>query len=233
MAAARRPSFTEINAMNKEQLKKNLKDIIRELDQEKDAANANPVADEDSMASTDLLASILSEIKALRKEKLDLKKRVESLEEQSKTLADAAFQHQRFLETIDAAKRACNLIITGVPEEGVLTAPATGDKPAITATTDDEKVSLVLKKIKQDTKETVVEAKRLGKKHTGENSRPRPIKVITSTPQERNGVLNHAKDLKNAGNGFAKIFIKKDIHPIVRKELNRMKSAEYNEKQGL
>ena len=131
MAAARRPSFTEINAMNKEQLKKNLKDIIRELDQEKDAANANPVADEDSMASTDLLASILSEIKALRKEKLDLKKRVESLEEQSKTLADAAFQHQRFLETIDAAKRACNLIITGVPEEGVLTAPATGDNPPL------------------------------------------------------------------------------------------------------
>ena len=55
MAAARRPSFTEINAMNKEQLKKNLKDIIRELDQEKDAANANRLADEDSMAITDLL----------------------------------------------------------------------------------------------------------------------------------------------------------------------------------
>ena len=44
-------------------------------------------------------------------------------------------------------------------------------------------------------------------------------------------MLNHAKDLKNAGNGFTKIFIKKDIHPIVRKELNRMKSAEYNEKR--
>ena len=90
---------------------------------------------------------------------------------------------------------------------------------------------MIFKKIGLDINTEAVEVIRLGRKQTGPTARPRAVKVITSNPQQRKQVLDHSKNLKEAGNAFKKIYIKKDIHPVVRKELNRLKSLEYEEKQ--
>ena len=145
-----------------------------------------------------------------------------------KYLTDAILQHQRFLEAIDGQKRAENLIITGVPEESVL--KASGAEAAEIAETDSEKVSLVLKQIGHKDDTNVLNVVRLGKKYTGPNARPRPLKVITGNPQERKRVIDDAKKLKNVDERFKKIFIKKDIHPAVRKEQNRIRFVERERK---
>ena len=234
MSAGRRPSITEINNMNKDTLKKTLKGILKDLDKEAVHQEPNPLAEEDAANVTDLLSAILEEVKELRKEKLDLKKEVEGLKKQNQSLLDATFQHQRFLEAVDAEKRNHNLIVTGVPEgDFILPAVTEGpdQTPEVTAKTDQEKISLILDKTGQTENVTVVEVKRLGKKREGRNPRPRAIKVVTTTPEERKLVLENSKELKQAGNEFSKIYIKKDIHPAVRKELNRLRSVQSSEKQ--
>ena len=46
-----------------------------------------------------------------------LKADILKLKTDNTILTETLAQHQRFLEYIDSDKRACNLIITGVPEE--------------------------------------------------------------------------------------------------------------------
>ena len=65
----RRPSVTEINTMKKDQLQKCLKELIKELDQEKEVSDPNPLGDKDPATITQLLSSVLDEVKELRKEK--------------------------------------------------------------------------------------------------------------------------------------------------------------------
>ena len=90
--------------MNKDQLKKHLKDIIRDLNEEKSNPTPNILENEDSVTIIKLLTSILDGVNNLRQEKIQFKKRIEYLENQTKTLSEAVFQHQRFLEAIDSAK---------------------------------------------------------------------------------------------------------------------------------
>ena len=239
----RKPSLQEINSMNKDTLKKTLKEIIKNLNEEKEFPNLNPLSDTEAADISRLLNTILTEVTDLRKEKLVLKKEIDAvkkenlelkanqikLEGEQKYLTDAILQHQRFLEAIDGQKRAENLIITGVPEESVL--KASGAEAAETAETDSEKVSLVLKQIGHKDDTIVINVVRLGKKYTGPNARPRPLKVITGNPQERKRVIDDAKKLKNVDERFKKIFIKKDIHPAVRKEQNRIRFVEKEERQ--
>ena len=61
-------------------------------------------------------------------------------------------------------------------------------------------------------------------------TRPRPIKIVTSTPQERKKILEASKKLKNEDGIFKKIYLNKDIHPLIRKELNRIRWVEKQEK---
>ena len=58
--------------------------------------------------------------------------------------------------------------------------------------------------------------------------------IITFTckeNEERKRVIDDAKKLKNVDGRFKKIFIKKDIHPAVRKEQNRIRFVEREERQ--
>ena len=63
---------------------------------------------------------------------------------------------------------------------------------------------------------------RLGK---AQQDKIRPIKVILPTSNVRKPILDNTKNLKSAGEEFRKIFIKKDIHPGIRKEFNRLREA--------
>ena len=228
---SRRPSVTEVNRMNKDELKQSLKAILSDLNKEHETGHAADVITGDDAASiTQLLTAVLKEVKELRKEKASLKKEVDSLKEENQQLSNSVFQHQRFLESLDAEKRNKNLIVLGVAEDTNLTVLGTGGAPVVVADQDQTKVSLLLQKIGHKEDIDIVEITRLGKKSSRPNARPRPIKVVTSTPQERKAIIADAKKLKDAGAIFNKIYINKDIHPLVRKELNRIRKVEKDEK---
>ena len=59
---------------------------------------------------------------------------------------------------------------------------------------------------------------------------PRPLHVTVDTPQQREAIITTAKELKNAGAAFSRVYIKKDTHPVVRKEIGRLRQREKDEK---
>ena len=120
------------------------------------------------------LITILSEVKKLHAEKDSLNEEIQSLKSSNCILTVA--HQQRFLESLDAEKRACNLIATGVSENDDI---AFGDD---TASTDEEKVSLILNKTGHD-KANITSIQRLGQRREGINNRNRPLKVILDNPQ--------------------------------------------------
>ena len=46
---------------------------------------------------------------------------------------------------------------------------------------------------------------------------------------QREVIIEHARNLKRAGDSYLHVFIKKDIHPIVRKEIGRLRKREKDE----
>ena len=91
-------------------------------------------------------------------------------------------------------------------------------------------MALVIKKTGIEDNVNILKVSRLGKKPSGANSRPRAIKVVVSNTTERKRILEHTRNLKRAGDTFSKIYVKKDIHPLVRKELNRIHAVEREER---
>ena len=71
------------------------------------------------------------------------------------------------------------------------------------------------------------ELKRLGQVSA---NRSRPILLVVDSLQLRNAILEKAKHLKTAGPPFSSVYIKKDIHPAIRKELSRLRRREREEK---
>ena len=84
----RRPSVTGINTMKRDQLQNCLKDLIKELDQEKEVPDPNPLGNEDAATITQLLSSVLDEVKELRKEKKNLGQEVAKLKQENAALVN-------------------------------------------------------------------------------------------------------------------------------------------------
>ena len=61
--------------------------------------------------------------------------------------------------------------------------------------------------------------------------RKRPILVIMETKEAKDRVLDRAKHLKEAGDDYKMIYIKKDQHPSVRAEWRRLHDVEKAEKE--
>ena len=57
--------------------------------------------------------------------------------------------------------------------------------------------------------------------------------MLLTIPQKdmRSRILANAKNLKTAGEKFSRIYVKKDVHPGVRKEWQRLREAEAKEKE--
>ena len=198
--------------MNKENLKKTIKDLIKAL--------KNKEASENEESTQDKLNTILNEVKKFNEATQAMNEKLEQLSTENNQLVRTVQQQQRYLEMIDAEKRASNIIITGVPESETETS-ATLEADGEIADTDDSKVRMLLRKIGHQniaTKETM----RLGKIVQGKT---RAIKVVLADPVSRKKVLEDAKQLKQAGEKFSKIYIKKDIHPAVRKEFKRLQDV--------
>ena len=75
--------------------------------------------------------------------------------------------------------------------------------------------------------DALVEMSRIG---APANDKIHPIILKMSSKVQREKILKKAKNLKDAGPVYAKVYIRKDVHPATRREWKRLKDAEKNEK---
>ena len=111
------------------------------------------------------------------------------------------------------------MVITGLPE---------GSDEI--GTDDAAKLKTVLTKAKcpADIDSSAFTLRRLGLEGQARNIRP--LHVTVDTPKQREAITSAARELKNAGGSFARVYIKKDTHPAVRKEVGRLRQREREEK---
>lgn len=57
-----------------------------------------------------------------------------------------------------------------------------------------------------------------------------PILIAVENQNQRDKFLTLANNLKNAGAPFSTIYIKKDVHPVVRRESAKLRKREREEK---
>ena len=145
-----------------------------------------------------------------------INKKITSLESKVEKQADIIFKQQLFLEALDRKERAANLVILGVPDyEEVFDGE----------TSDESKLNKIWTKIGAGSVNAT--HRRLGQRNI---QRSRPILVTLQDKNERLNILDRARNLKTSGELFKKIYIKKDIHPSIRKEWERLRSVEKTEK---
>lgn len=204
------PSNEEINKMNKDVMKAALLKLIGDIQERQNNSKK--------------LDEILEMMRKRDNEVEGLTSRVDNLEKENKDLRETVNQQQRFMEMLDAEKRACNLIVMGVPES-----PKTLTVEGESAKTDNEKVKMVFKKVVDDDLD-IQSITRLGALDASDPEKCRPTKIVLASPAPRKDILDNTKKLKAAGDTFKKIFIKKDVHPFVRKELGRLRDATKREK---
>ena len=56
------------------------------------------------------------------------------------------------------------------------------------------------------------------------------MKIVLQNKEDRVKIMKNAAKLKDAGPSYAKIYLKKDQHPAVRKEMNRLHQVVRTEK---
>ena len=195
-------SQTDINKLTNPQLKKALSLI---LDSQRNESNE--------------VLTELREIKASIQEFSAVKAEVKNLSDQLGNALQVIHQQQLFLESIENRERRCNLVITGLPE----VADDVGRD-------DPEKLKMVLSKAKcpSDIDASSFALRRLGQPNEHQK---RPLLVICNSQQQRDKIIQTANELKRAGETYTRIYIKKDIHPAVRKEIGRLRKRAKEEEE--
>ena len=165
--------------------------------------------------------TLLQEIRSLKKELEQIKTIKNEVNSLSSKL-DQAFtiinQQQMFMESIDARERQRKIIVTGVSEDV--------DR---LENSDETKVKSILNEAGYTEPFEVSnwEIRRLGRE---DDRRKRPILIVVEDQTKRNAIIGKAKNLKEKPAPFSTIYIKKDVHPAVRKELARLRKREREEK---
>ena len=149
---------------------------------------------------------------------------VNKVKEENQQLREALMQHQRYLENLEAEKRSCNVVFLGVPENELTVTENGGTTTTIRE--EEEKLSRILH-VMQRGNVQIKEFQRLGKFYPGKN---RVILAKLQSKQDRDHLLENSTKLKATGGCFSSIYVKKDVHPLVRKELERLRKVEKREK---
>ena len=145
-------------------------------------------------------------------------------QEDLKKITMAVAEHQKYLESLEAQKRASNLIVTGIPETDMVV-------DGVSLSSDFERCAAVLRVVGED-RSIIKTVSRLGKAPTSSGEgRPRIIKVQLESSECRTRVLGNSKSLKDAGAPFSRVYIKKDTHPLVNREFQRLKKVTQEEKE--
>ena len=165
------------------------------------------------------LQEIKEEIKGLRplREEVDqLKEENRQIREELRQVFEILHQQQLFTESVERRDRQKHLIVTGLSED----ADDLGDS-------DQAKLGSVLRAAGCNVDVSGCDLQRLGQPDPAR--RRRPIKVTLQSARDRDSIVTCGKSLKGKGDSFKKVFLKKDTHPVVRKETNRLKNREFEE----
>lgn len=201
-------SAKEIEKLNKTQLTQALKTVVSNTSQQ----NPSDKKLDDILIG---INNIREEFQEFKTDKQALRQELENVKQENAELREALMHHQRYLESLEAEKRSSNIIVTGVKEQN-----------------DIGKDSTEVAKILEEIGVEGVEFKtvtRIGKVHPGQ-TRPRALKITLADPTKRKSILEKAKGLKDI-ESYSKVYINKDIHPLVHKELSRLRSVTHTEKE--
>lgn len=170
----------------------------------------------------ELINTLVNEMAELRRSVTapdsNINKRFVELQTQVDKQAEIIAKQQRYLETIDRKERERNLVITGVPDE---------DEALEGATTERNKLNKIWTEV--GSTDAVQSHRRLGTR--GDNNKRRAILVTVDSKEAKDRILTKASQLKQATREMNKIYIKKDVHPSIRKEWWRLRDAEKTEKE--
>ena len=216
----------DINKMKAPDVKKLLKKYASELQLFDEVLGGQEDGKEDGENTPLNLARLfckgIEEIKALKAQNEIIKAECagyQTLKNEYDILKETVQFQQRTLERLDAKERSTNVVLMGIEE----------DKELEGSTTDMEKCKKVFSQIECDA-ENVVEVKRLGKETDARKKRP--LLVVLNTSKNRDEVLTSSSKLKEkAPVVYKDIYIKKDLHPAVRREwgrLHEVKTTEQN-----
>ena len=123
-----------------------------------------------------------------------------------------------FLESLDGRDRRHNLIVTGVSED----VNELGNS-------DTEKISRIMEAAEWGEEDrSRWSIKRLGQR---DDRNKRPILITVNSQNQRDSILRKVKNQKNAQQLVTSVYIKKDVHPAVRKETARLRKREREEKE--
>ena len=208
--------LSELRKMQRHQLSKVNKDELIEsiLAAGQDDVGLSSIMDKfaEVIKEMDSLKALVSSPQSI------INKKIASLEIKVEKQSEIIFKQQLFLETLDRRERQANLVVLGVPDN---------DEDFDGVTSDENKLSKIWTKIGVDVAATY---RRLGRRTNQDNQRSRPLLVTLQDKSIRASILDRAKNLKTSGDSYRKIFIKKDIHPAVRKEWERLRNVEKTEK---
>ena len=141
----------------------------------------------------------LKKVEVLEKDVQELK---DTLSIQQKTIK----HQQSFIEFLANKDRRNNLIITGVPE-------AERDEEAVT-----DIFEIVVPEIRENLE---YEFKRLGDPAKARLPRPILLELLNDSKMKKDVILKNTKKLKENDQN-SNIFVKKDTHPVFRKEHSRL-----------
>ena len=165
--------------------------------------------------TADDLRKLVNEVRVENKVIQDENK---ALHGQFERLMSVVVSQQRQLERLEAKERSCNLVVIGLPENGI---------NMNEAKTDKEKLVKVFDKVCPGDEFTYT-TKRLGDPR--QDNSARPVLVTLPTEYKRREVLQNAQTM-SASESLNNLKLKKDQHPAIRKEWRRMFDSETNEKQ--
>lgn len=209
--------LSELKKMQRTQLGRLTKDDLI------DSIMATPLAREGGMEEvTSRLGVLISEVTELRKvitaRDSEVDKKFDQMQQQIDKQAYIIERQQRYLEAVDRKERENNVVITGVPDEG---------ESLEGSTTEETKLEKIWARLGADYQ--VKSHRRLGSQ--GSNNKRRPVLVTLENKACRDQVLERARQLKQAGGEFQKIYVKKDVHPSIRMEWKRLRDAASREKE--
>ncbi len=153
-----------------------------------------------------------------------MNKNYEELKARVDKQAEIIAKQQQYLEYVDRKEREGNVVILGVPDE---------HESLEGAVTDEQKLDKIWTAMGVGGVVGVHRRLRGGARQdgaAGAQPRQRPILLTLADKNQRAALLDNASRLKTCGDNFSRIYVKKDVHPSVRKEWRRLRDVEAAEK---
>ena len=217
----RLPSAAELHKMKKEDLVKLLQERENPGGERQDTMTM--VLEEMRMIKDEIKKS--NEIVMTTLRRMDaLEEEVKDLKQEKEELVRLLESHQTFLESVDSKERQCNIIVTGLRENS----DAFGEN-------DKEKVAKILENIGASVDPERVKSRRLGKLDESREMQKRTLLMSLPDKETRDDILTKAKELKKykgvEQQQISKVYLKKDVHPMWRKEKERLQKVVRDEKK--